>query len=351
MRRLRLTLAPVLLALVLTSAGNAQQMSPGSAATPPRFDVSLGYNYIRANSPPAACTCFSMNGGYASAAYHATNWLSVAGEFTGGHASKISTLGQDLTLTTYLFGPRVQHPMSRFVPFAQILFGGAHGSDSYFPSGGSYTTSASSWAFSAGGGADFSLNRRFSIRAVNVQYLRTAFPNGANNSQNHLMVGAGIVVKFGGRSATRASFPPPTRIQAVPERMEPALVPTPAEATPPVSPEAAFHEGVPDALFDYDSAAIRQDTQVAILHAAEYLTAHTQVYVLIGGYSDERGTSDYNLALGQRRANAARDALIAAGIAADRLEVVSYGKGAQVCTDENEACFQQNRRAAFSMRR
>jgi peptidoglycan-associated lipoprotein len=68
---------------------------------------------------------------------------------------------------------------------------------------------------------------------------------------------------------------------------------------------------------------------------------------MIGGFSDERGAANYNVELGLKRANAVRDRLVAAGIDSDRIRVVSYGKGAQVCTVASEACWQQNRRAAF----
>jgi hypothetical protein len=75
----------------------------------------------------------------------------------------------------------------------------------------------------------------------------------------------------------------------------------------------------------------------------------TPIRVLIEGYSDERDSAEYNLALGERRANAARNALISAGVASGRLQIVSYGKEAQICTQETESCWQQNRRAAFSL--
>ena len=110
-----------------------------------------------------------------------------------------------------------------------------------------------------------------------------------------------------------------------------------------------FHANVPDALFDYDSALIRPDAKLAINHAAAYLQQHSEVSVLIGGYADDRGSAEYNLALGQQRAESARKALIAAGVQPERLQIVSYGKEVQVCTEEDETCRQQNRRAAFAM--
>jgi peptidoglycan-associated lipoprotein len=110
-----------------------------------------------------------------------------------------------------------------------------------------------------------------------------------------------------------------------------------------------FHDNVPDALFDFDSSAIRPDAQVAIDHAAQYLHDHPEIGVLIGGFADDRGTEQYNLILGEQRAEAARKALVAAGVEPERLQIISYGKKVQVCTVEDEQCRQQNRRAAFSM--
>lgn len=202
MRRILAHLVAVpVLAILGGSSAQAQAGPTDPAAFVSRYTVALGYSNIRANAPPADCGCFDMNGGFASASYKLKYWLSAAAEVTGGHASNISPLGQDLTLTTYTAGPRITFRETRVVPFAQILFGAAHGSDSYFPTGTTYTTSATSFAFSTGGGVDYHLNHRIAIRPIEVQYLRTYFPNGANNGQNHLLLGAGIVFKFRGRFA------------------------------------------------------------------------------------------------------------------------------------------------------
>jgi peptidoglycan-associated lipoprotein len=115
--------------------------------------------------------------------------------------------------------------------------------------------------------------------------------------------------------------------------------------------EAVFHQNVQDAYFDYDSFDLRPDAQSAALTAARYLNAHPAIKVLIGGYCDDRGSAEYNITLGQNRANAARTALISAGVSASRLRVVSYGKERQFCSEETEACWQQNRRAQFSIDR
>lgn len=200
-------LAVMLFFLVFAVAPAARaQAGPMDPTTfVPRYAVGLGFNHIRANAPPTACGCFDMNGGFVSGSVELKYWLDAAGEVTAGHANNIGSLGQNLTLTTYTAGPRVNFRRQKFVTYAQALFGASHGSDSYFPEGSSYSTSASSFAFSTGGGLDYHLNHRFAIQLIEAQYLHTGFPNGANNGQNHLMLGAGLVVKFHGHYAQSTS--------------------------------------------------------------------------------------------------------------------------------------------------
>ena len=115
--------------------------------------------------------------------------------------------------------------------------------------------------------------------------------------------------------------------------------------------EEVFHQNVPDIFFDYDSADLRPDGQTAAAKAASYLVAHPDIRIVIGGYCDDRGSAEYNLALGENRANAAKTALVNAGVAPARVRVVSYGKEKQFCTEDTEDCWQQNRRAQFSIDR
>jgi peptidoglycan-associated lipoprotein len=115
--------------------------------------------------------------------------------------------------------------------------------------------------------------------------------------------------------------------------------------------EAAFHQNVQDIFFDYDSYDLRPDASTSVTQAASYLAAHPAIKVIIGGYCDDRGSAEYNLALGENRANSARAALVSAGVSSNRLRVISYGKEKQFCTDETESCWQQNRRAQFSLDR
>ena len=115
--------------------------------------------------------------------------------------------------------------------------------------------------------------------------------------------------------------------------------------------DAAFHAAVQDLFFDYDSYDLKPDSGSLVTAAAAYMTQHPAVKVVIGGYCDERGSAEYNLALGENRARAAQTALVNAGIAPARLRVISYGKEKQFCTEQNESCYQQNRRAQFSLDR
>ena len=115
--------------------------------------------------------------------------------------------------------------------------------------------------------------------------------------------------------------------------------------------DAAFHAAVQDAFFDYDSFDLRPDAQQAAVSAAAYLVQHPNLRVLVGGYCDERGSAEYNLALGENRANAAKTALVSAGVADARIRVISYGKEKQFCTEANESCWQENRRAQFTIDR
>lgn len=116
-----------------------------------------------------------------------------------------------------------------------------------------------------------------------------------------------------------------------------------------MSAEEEFRANMQDIFFDYDAYDVRSDAQGILSKDASYLVSHPNVKVLIGGYCDERGSNEYNLALGQNRADAAKNALVTAGVAGSRIRVVSYGKEKPFCSESNESCWQQNRRAGFSL--
>ncbi len=131
----------------------------------------------------------------------------------------------------------------------------------------------------------------------------------------------------------------------------PTMPTAPAGTAEDMTDEALFKQNVQDIFFDYDSYDVRTDAQGSISKSAAFLASHPGVKVVIGGYCDDRGSAEYNLALGENRANSAKSALVAAGVAANRLRIISYGKEKQFCTEENETCWQQNRRAQFSIDR
>jgi len=110
-----------------------------------------------------------------------------------------------------------------------------------------------------------------------------------------------------------------------------------------------FEKSVKDAYFDYDKADIRSDARDALSQTAQFLRSYPQLKVVLEGHCDERGSTEYNLALGDRRAAAAKQFLVSLGISGDRVETVSYGKEKPFCSASTEECFQQNRRGHFAM--
>ncbi|MBI3292945.1 MAG: peptidoglycan-associated lipoprotein Pal [Elusimicrobia bacterium] len=107
---------------------------------------------------------------------------------------------------------------------------------------------------------------------------------------------------------------------------------------------------VATAYFDFDKADIRSDAKPILTQNADYLKDHAELEVLVEGHCDERGTVAYNLGLGQRRAQAVRQYYASLGVSASRVATISYGKERPVCTESNENCWQQNRRAETKVR-
>lgn len=112
-----------------------------------------------------------------------------------------------------------------------------------------------------------------------------------------------------------------------------------------------FQANVKDIFFDYDKYNLRNTDEAVLSMDAAFLKSHPEMKVVIGGYCDERGSDEYNIALGQNRADSAQKMLIASGIAPSRIRVVSFGKEKPFCSDETESCWQQNRRAGFALDR
>ena len=128
--------------------------------------------------------------------------------------------------------------------------------------------------------------------------------------------------------------------------------PPPPPTGPTLSGGEMLQQQSQDAYFDYDKSDIRPDARDALTHDAALLkqifTKEANFIVVIEGHCDERGSAEYNLALGDRRAAAAKEFLVTLGAPADRLKTISYGKERPQCTEANEGCWQRNRRAHLS---
>jgi peptidoglycan-associated lipoprotein len=121
-----------------------------------------------------------------------------------------------------------------------------------------------------------------------------------------------------------------------------------AATSPPPPPEQFVPAPrLADIYFDYDAYAIRAEDTRVLDENAEWLRANPNTLVLIEGHTDERGTSEYNLGLGDRRAAAAMSYLLTRGIPARRMVAISYGKERPFCTEQSEGCWARNRRAHF----
>jgi peptidoglycan-associated lipoprotein len=124
--------------------------------------------------------------------------------------------------------------------------------------------------------------------------------------------------------------------------------PAPApEQAPAISESELFEQNVKDAYFDFNKSDIRADAQQALNADAEFFKGHPSLTFTIEGHCDERGTEEYNLGLGDRRANSVKEFLVNLGVAASRITTISYGKDRPFCTEHTEECWQQNRRAHF----
>jgi len=131
--------------------------------------------------------------------------------------------------------------------------------------------------------------------------------------------------------------------------------PPPPPPPPPAPPKKSLSERVSeleDVYFDYDKFDVREDARATLTKDADAIKAiisdFPEAKITLEGHCDERGSAEYNLALGDRRATAAKDFLVQLGVASDKLNTISYGKERPQCTESNERCWQKNRRAHFS---
>lgn len=139
------------------------------------------------------------------------------------------------------------------------------------------------------------------------------------------------------KAANGASVQASTRVTVT--KPEPKAPPAPS-----VTEDELFAQNVHDVYFAYDKYELRPEDQSVVEQDAAFLKSHPEMKVVIGGHCDDRGSEEYNLSLGENRAGALKKALINAGLDASRAKTISYGEEKPFCTEETEACWQQNRR-------
>lgn len=187
--------------------------------------------------------------------------------------------------------------------------------------------------------------------SVNKGESSTLSWNSTDATQLSIDPGVGTVTAEGSTKVTPSDSTTYTITATGPGGSASATATVTVNAPPPPPPPApapiAFEQGVHDAYFDYDKSDIRSDAQQALQQTAEYLKANASIKVTIEGHCDERGSTEYNLGLGQRRADAVKQYLTSLGVTADRMTTISYGKEKPFCMEHNETCWQQNRRGHF----
>src|ERR1035437_2120724 len=184
-----------------------------------------------------------------------------------------------------------------------------------------------------------------SVTSVSIdQGLGTVQSTGSNrvnpsDSTTYTLTATGPGGSITGSATVNVSAPPPPP-------------PPPVQEAPKVPIDVAIASNVQDAYFDYDKTDIRSDASAALSKDAaalkSILSDFPNAIINIEGHCDERGSAEYNTGLGDRRASAAKEFLQGLGVPADRLKTISYGKEHPQCTEQNESCWQKNRRAHFA---
>jgi outer membrane protein OmpA-like peptidoglycan-associated protein len=218
-------LIPALLLRAGEAAAQASTATPitnGQNRDTPKFELFLGYSYLRAVPAPAAGNRLMwMNGGSTSLAYNLNHYLGIVGDFgaytnsqirfQGGYGSTVDVDNGNVGAFSYLFGPRISlRNHGRITPFVQALFGGIHANEVTLANCTFSCTllpEEDTFAWTAGGGLDIKVRRHLAIRIIQAEYLMTRFQDystGLTASQNDMRLSSGIVFRFGGNAA-----PPP----------------------------------------------------------------------------------------------------------------------------------------------
>jgi peptidoglycan-associated lipoprotein len=125
----------------------------------------------------------------------------------------------------------------------------------------------------------------------------------------------------------------------------------PVASSTQLTDEELFAKNVKDIYFDFNKANLRSDDAPVVQNDQAFLVQHPSIKVLVEGHCDDRGSEEYNIALGANRAQSAKEALVQQGVSVDRIRTVSYGKEKPFCTEDNEQCWQQNRVDHFAFDR
>ena len=189
--------AALLLVLVaLSGLLHAQAVPSGMGGNDiPRVEVGANYNYFHANAPPGQCGCFGLNGGSGSVLVNLTPVWSGVADIAVALANNVDNTQQNITIINYLFGPRyTRRTSSRFVPYGQILFGGAKENVNF-----DFVINRNSFGLLGGGGVTTKLGRRFRLTIGEVDYVYTRIPNAKNDTQNNIRLITGITYGFGAK--------------------------------------------------------------------------------------------------------------------------------------------------------
>ncbi len=195
MKALGKTLGMLVLVLGATWSVAGQEVPAG--------EVSLGYSYVHSNIV-ASSHGVNMQGGSGAFSFNVNKWFGVVGDFGGYHQGNVRGTGFDVTVVTYLFGPRFSwRTNSPLTPFAQVLLGGGHAGGSLYTSslatGLAPLGANNGFAMTAGGGLDWRIHPHIAIRIFQAEYMRTQFSNGTNGQQNNFRLTAGVAFRFGQR--------------------------------------------------------------------------------------------------------------------------------------------------------
>jgi peptidoglycan-associated lipoprotein len=188
------------MAVLIVTGSSVAQSENKTPVDPPRrpVEVAFDFNYVHSNAPVAGCGCFPLFGGSVSGAYYYDPHFALTAEFSKLNNDNVDNTTHELTITTYLFGGKFLFPLgkSRFVPYTQIMLGVSNNSGMIaqtYPGGPS---GYSVFAADLGGGVDYRIKPKLTLRLAKVDYYLTTFPNRADNHQNNLRITSGIALRF-----------------------------------------------------------------------------------------------------------------------------------------------------------